>query len=61
MTIELRIDSIAAGGDGVGRHNGMVVFVPRTAPVTLCACAPSNTIGSCADRWSHWCRNHHGA
>lgn len=31
-TIELRIDSIAAGGDGVGRHEGMVVFTPRTAP-----------------------------
>jgi 23S rRNA (uracil1939-C5)-methyltransferase len=30
-TFDLRIDSIAAGGDGVGRHNGMVVFVPRTA------------------------------
>src|SRR5919108_5803324 len=30
--IELRVDSIAAGGDGVGRHNGLVVFVPRTAP-----------------------------
>ena len=29
---ELRIDSIAAGGDGVGRHDGMVVFVPRSAP-----------------------------
>lgn len=29
---ELRIESIAAGGDGVGRHDGMVVFVPRTAP-----------------------------
>jgi len=29
---ELQIDSIAAGGDGVGRHEGMVVFVPRTAP-----------------------------
>ena len=26
------IDSIAAGGDGVGRSNGLVVFVPRTAP-----------------------------
>jgi 23S rRNA (uracil1939-C5)-methyltransferase len=34
-TFELRIDSIAAGGDGVGRHNGMVVFVPRTAPGDL--------------------------
>ncbi len=31
-TFEIRIDSIAAGGDGVGRHGGMVVFVPRTAP-----------------------------
>ncbi|HEX6807487.1 MAG TPA: hypothetical protein VF118_05840 [Gemmatimonadaceae bacterium] len=29
---ELRIDSIAAGGDGVARADGMVVFVPRTAP-----------------------------
>jgi 23S rRNA (uracil1939-C5)-methyltransferase len=32
---DLRIDSIAAGGDGVGRHEGMVVFVPRTAPGDL--------------------------
>ncbi len=29
---ELAIDSIAAGGDGVGRADGRVVFVPRTAP-----------------------------
>ncbi len=29
---ELDIESIAAGGDGVGRSNGVVVFVPRTAP-----------------------------
>ena len=28
----LEIGSIAAGGDGVGRTEGMVVFVPRTAP-----------------------------
>jgi 23S rRNA (uracil1939-C5)-methyltransferase len=28
----LEIASIAAGGDGVGRTEGMVVFVPRTAP-----------------------------
>ena len=28
----LDIASIAAGGDGVARHDGMVVFVPRTAP-----------------------------
>jgi 23S rRNA (uracil1939-C5)-methyltransferase len=32
---QLRIDSIAAGGDGVGRTDGMVVFVPRSAPGDL--------------------------
>lgn len=32
---QLRIDSIAAGGDGVGRTEGMVVFVPRSAPGDL--------------------------
>jgi 23S rRNA (uracil1939-C5)-methyltransferase len=26
------IESVAAGGDGVGRTEGLVVFVPRTAP-----------------------------
>lgn len=32
-TVELRIDAIAAGGDGVGRDaDGRVVFVPLTAP-----------------------------
>jgi 23S rRNA (uracil1939-C5)-methyltransferase len=31
-TVSVTIDSIAAGGDGVGRANGLVVFVPRTAP-----------------------------
>jgi len=30
--IELAVQSIAAGGDGVGRSEGLVVFVPRTAP-----------------------------
>ena len=29
------IESIAAGGDGVGRTEGMAVFVPRTAPGDL--------------------------
>ncbi|HUQ79866.1 MAG TPA: hypothetical protein VM076_01945 [Gemmatimonadaceae bacterium] len=32
MTARLAIESIAAGGDGVGRSEGMAVFVPRTAP-----------------------------
>ncbi len=31
-TVSLCIDAIAAGGDGVGRSDGLVVFVPRTAP-----------------------------
>ena len=30
--VEMTIDSIAAGGDGVGRTDGLVVFVPRSAP-----------------------------
>jgi len=31
-TVSLTVDAIAAGGDGVGRSEGLVVFVPRTAP-----------------------------
>ena len=34
-TIDVRIDSIAAGGDGVARHENIVVFVPRSAPGDL--------------------------
>jgi 23S rRNA (uracil1939-C5)-methyltransferase len=30
--VTLEINSLAAGGDGVGRHEGLVVFTPRTAP-----------------------------
>jgi 23S rRNA (uracil1939-C5)-methyltransferase len=30
--VSVSIDSIAAGGDGVGRSNGLVIFIPRTAP-----------------------------
>lgn len=30
--VEVVIDSIAAGGDGVGRVDGLVAFVPRSAP-----------------------------
>lgn len=33
--VSLEIESIAAGGDGVARANGLVVFVPRTAPGEL--------------------------
>ncbi len=31
-TVEFDIHAIAAGGDGVGRVDGLVVFAPRTAP-----------------------------
>lgn len=34
-TVSLSIDAIAAGGDGVARNDGLVVFVPRTAPGDL--------------------------
>jgi 23S rRNA (uracil1939-C5)-methyltransferase len=30
--VNVSIESIASGGDGVGRREGLVVFVPRTAP-----------------------------
>ncbi len=33
--VTVEIESIAAGGDGVGRSNGLVIFVPRTAPGDL--------------------------
>ncbi|HEX2722467.1 MAG TPA: class I SAM-dependent RNA methyltransferase [Gemmatimonadaceae bacterium] len=33
--VSVEIESIAAGGDGVGRSNGLVIFVPRTAPGEL--------------------------
>jgi 23S rRNA (uracil1939-C5)-methyltransferase len=32
MEAEVTVESIAAGGDGVARHEGRVVFIPRTAP-----------------------------
>lgn len=31
-SVELRIDALAAGGDGVARHEGRVFFVPLSAP-----------------------------
>jgi len=31
-TARVRVESIAAGGDGVARADGMAVFIPRTAP-----------------------------
>lgn len=30
--VTLAVDALAAGGDGVARHDGLVVFTPRTAP-----------------------------
>jgi 23S rRNA (uracil1939-C5)-methyltransferase len=33
--VSVSIESIAAGGNGVGRKDGLVVFVPRTAPGDL--------------------------
>ena len=30
-TIEIKIDDIAFGGEGVGHHNGIAVFVPFVA------------------------------
>lgn len=35
MHATVRIASIAAGGDGIGRTDGLAVFVPRTAPGDL--------------------------
>jgi 23S rRNA (uracil1939-C5)-methyltransferase len=32
VIVELQVTAIAYGGDGVGRHEGLVVFVPLTAP-----------------------------
>ena len=32
FTARIAIDTIAAGGDGVGRLDGLAVFIPRTAP-----------------------------
>lgn len=32
VATQLTIESIAAGGDGIGRSEGLAVFVPRTAP-----------------------------
>lgn len=34
-TASLAIASLASGGDGVARHEGLVVFTPRTAPGDL--------------------------
>lgn len=31
-TVDVTIDTIAAGGDGIARADGVVIFVPRTAP-----------------------------
>ena len=33
--VQLEVASLAAGGDGVSRHDGLVVFTPRVAPGDL--------------------------
>src|SRR5262245_30715422 len=35
VAARVRVDSIATGGDGVARNEGMAVFIPRTAPGDL--------------------------
>jgi len=42
---ELTIDRLAAGGWGVGRHQGKVVFVPLTAPGDVIRCAVTEDKG----------------
>ena len=46
--VSVAIDSIAAGGDGVGRTNGLVVFVPRTAvsPIFFLSVGVTATLGA---------------
>ena len=57
MTLaELDIDSIAAGGDGVGRTDGVVVFVPRTAPGDRVRVGSTCGDGSRAARWTRCSR-----
>lgn len=38
MTFELAIESLAFGGNGVGRHQGKAIFVPRSAPGDRLCC-----------------------
>lgn len=46
--VSVTIDAIAAGGDGVGRVGGRVVFVPRTAPADVVTAAVAPSRGSFA-------------
>ncbi|HEX6313912.1 MAG TPA: TRAM domain-containing protein, partial [Gemmatimonadaceae bacterium] len=67
----IRIESIAAGGDGVGRDGGLVVFVPRTAPGDLVEVSTEqrgrlargrllDVIEPAADRVTPRCRHYDG-
>jgi len=38
MSFELKIEALAFGGRGIGRHQGKAVFVPLTAPGDLVRC-----------------------
>ncbi len=35
QTLELKIEKLSFGGDGIARHDGLVYFVPRSAPGDL--------------------------
>ena len=45
MEFDLTIHGLAAGGWGVGRHEGKVVFVPLTAPGDVIRCAVAEDRG----------------
>jgi 23S rRNA (uracil1939-C5)-methyltransferase len=45
MEFDLTIQGLAAGGWGVGRHEGRVVFVPLTAPGDVIRCAVAEDRG----------------
>ena len=48
MTVELRIDSLAFGGNGIGRLDGKAIFVPLTAPGDQIRCRIARDKG----RWA---------
>ncbi|AMV72075.1 23S rRNA (uracil(1939)-C(5))-methyltransferase RlmD [Desulfuromonas carbonis] len=47
--LELTIDSLAFGGNGVGRHDGKAIFVPRSAPGDRLRCRVTRDRGRFAE------------